>query len=93
MKSLELSELSTRLLQHLLQSLGEPIEVRVHGERLGTLSFESAVDESAIGLSRSARLQQILEKARADYKEHGGVSLEQVKTRLRKTQATLSVSD
>jgi hypothetical protein len=78
-RAVELSDLSIPLLQHLLQSPAEPIEVRVHGERLGTLCFESAADEPAIDLSRSPRLQQILDEARADYKEHGGVSLEAVK--------------
>ena len=93
MRSVELNDLSIPLVKHLLQSPGEPIEVRMHGQRLGTLSFESAADEPAIDLSRSPRLQQILDEARADYKEHGGVSMEEIKSRLGNPGAAVSVAD
>lgn len=82
MRSIELNELSIRLLEYILQSPSEPIEVRMHGHRLGTLTFDSAADEAPIDLSRSPRLQEILDEARADYKTRGGVSLEEVKTGL-----------
>lgn len=89
MKTVELTELSIPLLQHILQSPGEPIVVQMHGAHLGTLTFESAADEPAIDLSRSPRLQQILDEARADYKKHGGVSLADVKARLAEADAAI----
>lgn len=82
MRSVELNELSFPLLEQILQSPGKPIEVCMQGRRLGTLTFDAAADEAPIDLSRSSRLQQILDEARADYKKRGGVSLEEVKSGL-----------
>jgi hypothetical protein len=82
MRSIDLTDLSVPLLRHIRQSPGQPVEIRMEGQRLGTLTFESAADEPAIDLSRSPRLQQILDEARKDYKKQGGVSLQEVKERL-----------
>jgi hypothetical protein len=64
----------------------------MQGHRLGTLTFDSAVDEPPIDLSRSPRLQQILDEARADYRKHGGVSLQEVKARLAVAEAAVTVA-
>ncbi len=93
MRYVELSDLSIPLVQHVLHSPGEPIEVHMHGQALGTLTFDSTTDEPAIDLSRSPRLQEILDEARADYKQHGGVSLQEVKARLARAEPTAAATD
>ncbi len=74
-----------------------PRAITIGLRELGVDVLTSQEDETAEwedhDLSRSPRLQQILDEARADYKQHGGVSLDQVKARLAGTEAGTAVPD
>lgn len=82
MNSVEFKDLPLPLIQHILQTPEEPIEVRMHDQRLGMLTFDPNADDPPIDLSRSPRLQQILDESREDYRKHGGISLQEIKARL-----------
>lgn len=82
MTTLEFEELPISVARHLVEHPDDPIEILVNGESIGSLRFTADDDEEPIDLSRSPRLQEILNAAREDYKLRGGVAASEVRRML-----------
>lgn len=77
MKTLDIKKANESLAHYALKAQKEPILITENGQPLATLSFVGEPDAEE-DLSNNPRFMAMLDNSYADYKAHGGYTLDEV---------------
>ena len=89
MKSVRLSEITGSLSDYARQGLREPVVVTRQGRPLVAVVPLTRFDDwESVSLSTNAKFMEIIERSRASAREHGTLSLAEVRKRLVPKRAT-----
>ena len=89
MKSVRLSEITGSLSDYAREGLREPVVVTRQGRPLVAVVPLTRFDDwESVSLSTNAKFMEIIERSRASAREHGTLSLAEVRKRLVPKRAT-----
>jgi hypothetical protein len=87
MKTIELGEATGSLADYAYQALTEPVTFTLDGKPLAFIASAVGADEETIALSSSPKLRAIIERSRESYRQHGGISLAEIRRRIQNWEA------
>ncbi len=88
MKTLELDKARKPLAEYARRVKREPVIVTVDGKPLAALIGLGGADMETVSLSNRPRFLDLIERSRASIKTRGGISVEEMRHRLKKTKRT-----
>lgn len=84
MKTLELDDAKKTLAEYAKKVKKEPVIVTIDGKPLAALIGLGGADMETVSLSNNPKFLDLIERSRAHVKSEGGISIEDMRRRLKK---------
>jgi prevent-host-death family protein len=86
MKTLELDDAKKTLAEYVKKVKKEPVIVTIDGKPLAALIGLGGTDMETVSLSNNPKFLDLIERSRARVKSEGGISIEEMRRRLKKSK-------